>query len=202
MKQLLCNQSCRMLSALLFSILVFGCAGIPGTTQNWTRYFQEKPNRLGDYPHLVGTPILGGVYELRKDMLLVGAPGRNRYTIRDFGASGFPQTPEEYYADKHRSALSALVHGFLKSGTRLRGTKVERYLTTSPSVPSRQGVIYEIMDGSHQGKLLAGIIPLVENDLMGSVERVDPKMLEQRTNPEIVREITPPYLDIRGQPVD
>ena len=58
------------------------------------------------------------------------------------------------------------------------------------------------MDGPQQGKLLAGIAPLIENRLMGDLEKLDPRMLEQNPNPEIVREFTPPYLDIRGQPVD
>ena len=133
MKQLLCNQLYRMLS--LFLISVFGCAGIPGT-KNWTGYFQEKPNRLGDYPHLVGTPILGGVYELKEDMLLIGAPGKNRYRISNFGLGGFPRTPEEFH---NRKESLKEVYGVMESGIKLLGFKVERYVSSSPSVlPGRE----------------------------------------------------------------
>ena len=195
MRRFQINTLFKFLYLLICTCFVSGCAG----TKNWTDYFQNQPAKLKEHPRFFNTPILGGVYELKKDQLLIEAPGKNRYRLSGFGAAGLPRSPEDYFAGRGNQKG---VYGVMRAGTKIRGVKVEKYVSSSPSVATRQGVIYEIMNGPHEGKLMPGIIPLVENDLTGNSEPMDPAMLKQKLNPELVHEIRPPYLDIREKRVN
>ena len=164
------------------TLLNAGCLGMP---TNLTERFRRNPQSMQRYPRL-GSLCLGGKYVVVKDMLLIGSPARNRYRLTYFDFAGHPKTPEEYLANKGKWEV---LEGIIYAGTIVRGDRVEKWRQLM--VTSWGGTVYRIETGQHAGKLLSP----------------EPMMLsygENSTliiNPEVLREISPPYLDARGQPL-
>ena len=184
--------SCYVFLCLIL-FLSSGCKSFYGI-QNWTDYFEKKPEKLEEYPHLT-RPLLGGEYVLKQDMLLVGDVGRNRYRITFFGG-GLPRSPEDYYAGRGRQRN---VYGVVEEGTRIRGDRVERFSDWAAGI-YWQGVVYQIETGEHEGTLLTPSSPMIGPPWVGTA-RLSPDMMLQFPSPDILELVKLPYLDVRGRPV-
>ena len=171
-----------------------GCKSFYGI-QNWTDYFDRRPEKLEEYPHLTRA-LLGGEYVLKQDMLLVGDVGRNRYRITFFGRGGLPRSPEDYYAGRGRQRN---VYGVVEEGTRIRGDRVERFSDWAAGI-YWQGVVYRIETGEHEGTLLTPSSPMISPPWVGTA-RLSPDMMLQFPSPDILELVKLPYLDVRGRPV-
>lgn len=164
------------------TLLNVGCLGMP---KNLTERFRRNPPSMQRYPRL-GSLCLGGVYVVVQDMLLESSPARNRYCLECFGYSGDPKTPEEYLSSKNKWRE---IKGVVYAGTIVRGDRVEKWRQLM--VTSWGGIVYRIETGEFAGKLLAPMPPMLSYG--GNSTLI--------INPEVLREISPPYLDARGEPL-
>jgi len=179
-------------------ILAFsGCAtGIRGV--NITQALYDDPDFMMEFmPHSarqVDELKLGGEYELLHDMWLIrgGNQARNRYRLRMVGKSihTFPRDREAF--EKRPRHYRDIVDGVVDEGTVLRAVRVE-YFRPSIHGSSFAGIVFQIQNGTHIGKLILGIGEIMLTHQLGR--------FDGQTNPEFLREIKPPYLNAAGLPL-
>jgi len=101
---------------------------------------------------------IGQVYQVTQDMLLhISTRPRGMYALVEFGYSYDPPSPEAYYASPRRWPTVA---GVVREGTCIRGVRVVGF--QAPFMSSHAswiGVVYEVRDGEHAGKVLKPMVP-------------------------------------------
>ena len=181
--------------AIVVSLAIFGCGTLQPGTKDWTRHFSRFPGSMERHPGLGGLQ-LGGVYELKKDMVLTGDSARNALSLDRFGASGAPKSAEDF--QKRRKQLERWGNiGIVEAGTRIRGDRVLRHINYFAS--TSEGIAYKIEAGPHKGKLIFSATS--SGFKLRERKPGDPFHIFKDPDPEYWKLIRPPHLDAAGRPL-